>query len=164
MLDYATSDVLEVFEASPNMNAALKNFVKREVTKGDPGGPIAKSLKQVLASKDTSRIEGFLNKHKEENGGYLLAIGGYAHLEFITIISEHIVDNYAESFNETFESDGTECKVTDDKEFKKIATQALDEIAEAIDNAELPKNPFMQSVVYNAIFEDAVFEKVKQFI
>ena len=162
MLDYNVEDVVSVFDASPNVNAAIKGFIKREVTKGDPGGKLAKSLAQVLASKDNDRITGFINKHKDENAGYLFAIGGYAHLEFITIISEQIVDNYAEDFNETYESDGTECKVTNKAEFKKIAGAALKEIDEAIDNAELPENPFMKNVVYNAIFEDAVFTKVTE--
>ncbi|MEZ4755089.1 MAG: hypothetical protein R3A13_12470 [Bdellovibrionota bacterium] len=160
MLDYNTNDAVVVFEVSSDLKSAIKNFIKREAGKGDPGGKLAKNLYEVFNSGDKSRIDNFLNKHKTENATYLYAIGGYAHLEFITIISENIVDNYAEAFNETYESDGKVCKVTDDKEFKKIAVAALKEIDEAIDNAELPDNPFMKNVVYNAIFEIAVLKKV----
>ncbi|MCB0317598.1 MAG: hypothetical protein KDD56_02495 [Bdellovibrionales bacterium] len=160
MLDYVTDDAVKVFTASENLSAAIKNFVKREAVGDELGKKIAKNLSQALASEDSERIDGFIKKHKQDNGAYLFAIAGYAHFEFISIVSEQIVDNYADEFNKSYEIKEGEFNYLNENEFKKIASSALKDIDEAIDNAELPANPFMKNVVYNAIFDSAVLDKV----
>ena len=57
MESFETGDVVRSFRASPNLNAAIKNFLKREVRRGDAGGRFVKDFKGAMLGRNDAQAE-----------------------------------------------------------------------------------------------------------
>ena len=161
MSTYKSTDVLNVFKRSRNINAAVKNFLKKEVKNNPELERFAKNFRSAQTSGDDARALSFIEKYLEVEPRYFLALGGYAHVDFVTKVSEAVVTNHADAFNATYELTETEVEIKNKKEFERIAKAALAQIDGELKTYELADSPFMRSVVTNAIFDDRVLTHVE---
>ena len=163
MSKLTTADAIEVFSRASNLNSSIKNFLKKEVRKGDELERFTKNFKSAVGSGDEARAQGFLDKYLESHAKWLLALAGYAHIDFVGAVSEKVVTQFAEDFNKTYNLDDGTLKVTDKKNFERIAKESLGIINAELKTYELENSEFMRRAVMNAIFDDRVLEQVIQY-
>ncbi|RMD84606.1 MAG: hypothetical protein D6808_06730 [Candidatus Dadabacteria bacterium] len=160
LIEFTVADVVEVLSCARNLNAAIKNCLKREVPKGDPQEKFLKKLRECWKREGQERKEHFIRK---EGGAYresLLILACYAHSDFVKGISEKLVEKYADEFNETYEIKGEGISFKDAKQFKNLVKEILNEIKEGLKEEGLPQNPFMLNAVMAFIFEEPVLKVI----
>lgn len=163
MLEYTAQDAYTVLKKSTNINAAIKNFIKREIRKGDPGEKFAKNLRNVLISKNEQTALDFIDGALPQFTNHLVTIACYAFPEFINNLVEEIVEKYADDFNATFEVTEDRLGYKDKAKFESIAKEAIGIIREKIKAEGMGDSPFMRNVIYLSIFEPAVIVAVENF-
>lgn len=154
-----SSEIAQNLRRSPNINAAVKSFLKREVKKGDGAERFIKDLRDVLLSKNEQLAAEFLERRLSQYEPYVVALGGYAHADFVTALAGRIVEKYADEFNATYQVWGESVTVADPQRFNQIVGEVLKLVADEIDQKGLP-GYFMKCVILNAIFDRPVLMKV----
>lgn len=160
MEQYTTSDIVGAFEAAPNLNAALKNFLKREIRRGDPTERLAKSFKVAISSKRADARREFIEKHADTNARFFLAVGKYAYGSSVDAISEDIISRHAEAFNATYDRSDDGVTVTDRDGFNRIIQMVRAELEEGLQSHGLPNSGFMLSILHHWIFDEDVLQEV----
>lgn len=160
---FSAEDALAAFRAAPNVNSAIKNFLKRQ-TQPDPHGTrFVKDLKAALASSRDESALSFIEKNLSRFSPHLLAVGAYAFNELVESISTEIVETHADQFNETYEADeharetSPAIKVKDEAAFARIMKVAVGEVEAALAQ-QSNSSPFLRAIVLNSIFEQSVLE------
>lgn len=160
MKDPTTDEVLEVFKKSRSVEQAAKSFLRREVQKGSPEEQFVRNFKSALTSGSEARARSFIDKYLANNQNYFLALAGYAHLEFITGLSNKVFDKYADEFNATYETLEKEVRVKDKKKFAEIVKSTTEMLDAELKAYALPDSWFMKKTALNAIFEPRVMQQV----
>lgn len=162
MINFTNTDAVRCLRRSENLNGAFKNFLKREVRKGDPAARFVKDLKEIMLAADDARAEGYLAKKLPQFTPYLLGIGGYAHADTLGHLKESIINVHADRFNATFSIDGEKLKVSDEATFKQITKAVLTEIDKTLREKGFEDSAFMQGIVLASVFEPLVLARVLQ--
>ena len=160
MYSYAREDLLGAFKAAPNMNAALKGFLKNEVTRGDQAAKFVKSFRAALSSKSPDAFDLFVDKALPRYERHFLLVARYAYSETIEPILDQTIQTHAESFNETFTIHNNVISITDKKNFDTIARLALQELDASLEQSPLPRSNFMRNVLIVSLFEPEVIENI----
>ncbi len=158
MFSFTTEDVVGSLKRAGNINAALKNFLKREVRRGDPAERFVKDLREVMLGKDEARVHNYIEKKRPGFDSHLIAIGSYAHSEMVMNLSNQIVEKYADRFNATYETQTDDIAVKDKKEFDAIMQEVSSLISKNIKDAGFGESVFMQSVVFSTVFDRPVLK------
>lgn len=160
MFNFSSDDIYKAFEAAPNVNAALKNFLKREVQKGDPVERFVKDLKKAFSNNNPTAIKVFIDKSLPDYNQHFLLLAGYANAEVVNEISESVISAHAEAFNETYDTDDSGITVTDRATFDTIIGDVVRIIDNGLKEHKMPESQFMKLVLVNSIFEDSVMKEV----
>ncbi len=165
IFSYSAEDALAALRAAPNVNSAIKNFLKRQVQQDPQGARFVKDLKTILSSPRDEPALAFIEKHLSRFSPHLLAVGAYAFNEVVEKVSSGVVQNYADKFNETYQhsdqvADGVEAsniKVTNEADFSKIMKEAVAMVESNLREQD-QESPFLRAILLNAIFEPPVLE------
>lgn len=160
MIPAPLEEVKAVFAAAKNLNAALKNFIKKEVRAGDPIERFAKDFRAAVATGRSASVNAFIEKFYPANEGYFLVIAKYAHAQLIMSLVESIFHKYAEEFNATFERENEGIRITNTAQFSSIARSVADMIDEGLLAAGLAKGVFLKKAILFNVFEPEVLEEV----
>jgi ribosomal protein S17E len=156
VFSFTTEDVVGSLKRAGNINAALKNFLKREVRRGDPAERFVKDLREVMVGKDETRALNYIEKRRPGFDSHLVAIGSYAHSEMVMVLANQIVEKYADRFNATYEVKDEDIAVKDKKEFESIMKEVSGVITQTLKEAGFGDSVFMQSVIFSTVFDRPV--------
>jgi hypothetical protein len=156
VFSFTTEDVVGSLKRAGNINAALKNFLKREVRRGDPAERFVKDLREVMVGKDETRALNYIEKKRPGFDSHLVAIGSYAHSEMVMVLANQIVEKYADRFNATYEVKDEDIAVKDKKEFESIMKEVSGVITQTLKEAGFGDSVFMQSVIFSTVFDRPV--------
>ena len=160
MLPFTTQDAVTVLKKSENLNAALKNFLKREIKNGDPAGRFVKDLRELGESSNTTRLESYIDRSRAKFELQLIAIGAHAHSQIVENIAGKVTEKYAEAFNETYTLGEDKIEVTDKKNFDQIVKQAFELIDADLKASGSADSPYMKNSVLLAIFDKRVLDYI----
>ncbi len=164
MLPYTVSHILDAFAKAKNLNASMKNFLKREVKRGDPAEKFTKDLRDVLLSDDVNRSEQFFAKHLPKYESHLFVAAGYAHYDLVNGLAASIVERYADDFNATYEVQDEKLTYKDRPNFEKLAKEAITLISAGLKPSGLDGSPFMLNVVFVSIFTREVIGAIEPLV
>ena len=161
MLTYSTQDVATTFEASPNLNAALKSFLKKEGTKAPGVERFSKEFRKQATSMRAGAVELFVQQNTPKYDSYFLALSRYALPDVFNTVIESTFEEYAEPFNQTYETTAEQITVTNQKEFSEIAHKVYESLSPKLKNcSELDQNEFIKKALLLCIFEPNVLVEV----
>jgi len=157
-------DIITALQGARNLNAAVKQCLKREVQKGTPAEKFLKQLKTFLVSERWDAAETFIEKKLETFEPYLQLLTQQAYAGAIDIISDKIIEIYAEKFNATYERKESGVEVQDSTLFQKIVREVDSSLDDELKHQDLPPSPYMKQVLYSAVFEEDVLKEARPFL
>ncbi len=159
MLECTAEDIAQCLKKAPNINSAIKNFLKREVKKGDPAEKFAKSLRTVMSAPTEGAALKFVEESLPKFQNHLYSVACYAYYEFVSQLAGSVVEKYADDFNATFEiNEEGQLKYKDETKFKTISDKALEILRKGLNDAGFGGSPFMKNVTMISIFERPVID------
>ncbi len=163
MLPTTGSDVQEAFGRAKNLNAALKNFIKRESRSGDQVVTFAKEFRAAVGTGREIAVSAFIEKNYPKKEVYFLGVARYAFPELVESCVGRIIDKYAEAFNQTYERQEQGIAVKDAKTFCAIVREVHQMVKADIQAAELPVNGFLENALLSSVFEiDVLTEAMRE--
>jgi hypothetical protein len=160
MFQSTVDEVKEAFAAAKNLNAALKNLLKKEGSGTPQVVGFAKEFRNAVSSGKSGPRDFFIEKNYPAKELFFMGAVRYAFPEIVESTVGSIVEKFADQFNATYERHDDGIKVTDTAGFKKIAKEVHGIIASDLKAAELPTNNFMQNALLATVFEVDVFAEV----
>ena len=165
MLPFTNEDAVAVLMKAPNLNSALKNFLKREIKAGDPAGRFIKDLKSLSSSIQIKPFEDYVAQSRPAFDNHLLVIGKYAQVDQVNNIVGLIVEQYAEDFNSSYQTEelaegAQKIAVTDKPKFEKIVKAAVDIISKEQATAGYPDSNFFKNLVLLSVFDRPVLDHI----
>lgn len=164
MLTVTVDEVKESFAAAKNLNAALKNLLKRESSNAPAVATFAKEFRAAAGSGKSAPRDLFIERNFPSKQFFFMGTVRYAFPELIESTVGSIVSRYADDFNATYERHDSGIKVTDTKRFKEIVGEVLAIVKKALTAADLPANNFMQSSLLTTVFELDVLDEVMKVV
>lgn len=160
MLPYTKEDVVAALRGAKNLNAAVKNFLKKE-TGGDAKlAHFAKELRAGFESRIEGRAESTAARAMVENEGALYAVLKHAYAEGIVANIERIVEVHADKFSATYEPGAKGITVKDRKNFSSIIHQVIGELDTLLAEQQMPVSNLMKNTVLAYLFEPDVLKEV----
>ena len=160
MLKTNIEEAKSAFAAAKNLNAALKNCLKKEVQANAQFVGFTKSFRAAVATGREQSVNFFIEKNFPNHEIELLLVARYAHLEFITKNVESIVVQFGEQFNATYEGGESSISIKDKTKFTSIVKEVSSLVDSALNEAGLPVNNFMKNSFLISIFEENVLKEV----
>jgi hypothetical protein len=160
MLPTTVSDVQEAFGSAKNLNAALKNFLKRESRSGEQVASFAKDFRAAVSTGRAAAINAFIEKNYPRKEVYFLGVARYAFPELVESCVGRIIDQHAEAFNKTYERLEQGISIKDAKKFASIVREVHEIVKGDLQIAELPVNGFLENALLSSVFEIDVLTEV----
>jgi ribosomal protein S17E len=164
MLQSTVDEVKEAFAAAKNLNAALKNLLKKEGSSSPQIVGFAKDFRNAASSGKSGPRDFFIEKHYPAKELFFMGAVRYAFPELVDATVGAIVEKFADQFNATYERNDDGIKVTNSAGFKKIAKEVHGIITSDLKAAELPTNNFMHNALLATVFEVDVFAEVMKVL
>ncbi len=162
VFDYTREEIQHSFKSAPNINAALKNFMKQEIEKGDSAAKFVKALKTALQSKSPDALPELLDRALPKYETHTFVISRYAHNDCIEPLLAKIIEEYASDFNNCYQTDGaSQIEISDKATFEKIARDVEKLTGQHLQESNLPENGFMKNSVFYSLFEPLVLQELK---
>ena len=161
MYQYSQDEVLSCLTNAPNLNAAVKRYLKLEDAGAEDDARFVKALRAAAKSGKEPPLKNLVEKAlpKYERQFYLIVRSAYD--QPVSDIVEAIFENFAEDFNATYSLEGDKLSFTEEAEFHRISQQALRKIDEMISEKALPNVNFLRNAVAVTLFEPGVLEHIK---
>ncbi len=160
MLKTDVEQAKDAFAAAKNLNAALKNCLKKEVQANPQFVAFTKSFRAAVATGRKEPVHFFVEKNFPDHELELLLIARYAHIEFISTNVEQIVLKYGEEFNATYEGGEKGITVKNKAKFASIVKEVSELVDVSLKKAGLPVSNFMKNSFFISIFEEDVLKEV----
>jgi hypothetical protein len=157
---YTTEEIVSAIKSCPNINAAIKNILRKEVGNDARLARFFKDLREVCQSSQSERLTNFVNKHMEDHSHLFLSITRYGHFAKVDQITAPIIEKYADEFNSTYEAEGEGIKIKDKEKFKKIAKEVVGSFNDSLKEHGLPDSKFMQEMLITTLFDANVAPEV----
>lgn len=164
MLKSTVQEVKDAFAAAKNLNAALKNLLKKESSGTPQIAVFAKEFRAAAGSGKSGPRDLFIEKNYPERELYFMGAIRYAFPELIESTVGSIITKYADDFNETYERNDDVVKVTNAAGFKKIVKEVHEIVKKDLTAAEVPNNTFMQNALLATVFEVDVLAEVMKVL
>lgn len=164
MLPTTSTELSEAFSAANNLNAALKNFLKREGNNGAQVVAFAKDFRNAVSGGRSAAIQFFIEKNYPGKEMYFMGVARYAFPEVIESTVSEIIEKYAEDFNATYVREEQGITVKDSKAFGRIVSEVKAVIESRLRAAEVPTNNFMQNSLLASVFEVDVLAEVMKVL
>jgi hypothetical protein len=158
MLEYSNQDIVELLDACPNLNAAVKGFLKNDTGGDQQAAKFAKAFRK--ATNSARGIGDFVEKYHQDYAPHFLAIARHGHTEVINAIAEQVITQYADQFNETYEKNGDSITVKDQEAFVSITRDVCTLLTDVIAEAELPDNLFFRTIIIDWLYDPEVVPEV----
>lgn len=158
MLTYSPQNVVESLRNAKNLNAAVKNFLKREVGGDAKVGQFAKDLRSAFESRMTERADNFIAKALPSQEIPLLSIVRYAYAEGLAQIVESIANEHADNFAKTYAAKNDGIELVDKKNFEAILSKVVTSLGNLLTSHNIPNNNFMKNAVLLFLLEPEVFK------
>ncbi len=167
MFPYKQEEVHECFCNARNLNAAIKHVIRSDASRDPSIAKFAKAFRAAIKSPKLTQLAPFLEKALPDYEQHLYLLLRHAYAEQIDPILDQLMEKYAETFNQTYDHDGSgSIAVTDEKTFEAIGREALTLIASEVEAADIPSSGFMKNAVAFSLFDQAVLleldERVKE--
>jgi len=162
MYPYEQKDLITAFQAAPNLNAALKGFLKSQVQKADQTSKFIKSFRASITSKSPGALESFIENSLPRFERHFFLIGRHALSAETESILDQVIEKYADDFNKTYQSQGSSISVNNRDEFNSIAKQALRDLDGGLEQSKLPNNNFMRNVLVYSLFDEQVMGEIPE--
>lgn len=156
---FTAEDAVAALEKSPNLNSSLKNFLKREVRRGEPGERFVKDLRAAFEGGE-ARALAFVRGAIDKFERHLVALGSYAHADLVAPLAQQILDQHADTFNDTYRMGTEEIEVTNRSAFDEIVAKVMATIDETLAEHGFAESFYMKNVVLVTIFEPAVLRHI----
>lgn len=161
MYNFDASDVVDAFKRAKNLNAAVKAFLKNQGNNQDPKNiRFAKDLRETVQSSNFERVSSFVMTHFSAHRDTLISVAACAHAELITSIIGGVADKYSDEFNATYELTADGIDVKEEKDFEKIAAEAIKIIENDLKDQGWTNPTFLKAVVLNQLFDRSVYEEL----
>jgi len=161
MYSYKREDLIAAFSAAPNINSALKGFLKHEVTKGDQSAKFVKAFRVAATAKNPEQFVEFVQKALPRYERHFFLIARHAYSAEVEPMLDVVIDQYAEEFNQSYDGEGENVSVTDRKKFDSIAKSALQALDGELEKSSmLPNNNFMRNMLVFSLFEEGVIKNI----
>lgn len=164
MLPTTVQEIQESFAAAKNLNAALKNLLKKESSATPAVANFAKDFRAAVSSGKSASRDLFIERNFETKQFFFLGAARYAFPELVESTVGAIVAKYADEFNATYQRQDDGVKVTDAARFKEIVNAVRATIRNDVKAAGLPVNNFMESALLATVFEFDVLNEVMKVI
>lgn len=164
MLSSSVQEVQEAFAAAKNLNAALKNLLKKESANSPQVVSFAKDFRAAAGSGKSAPRDLFIERNYPSKEFFFIGAARYAFPDLIESTVGAILNKYAEEFNATYERTDNGIKVSDVAGFARIAKDVQQIIERDIKAAELPLNNFMRNSVLSTVFEADVLAEVMKVL
>lgn len=164
MLDTNVDEVTTALTSAKNLNAALKNFLKREGAQTPQVATFAKEFRGVVSRGRPEPVRLFIEQNYDKRPMYFLGVARYAFPEVIEAVVGEIIERHADQFNKTYEHAEQGIKVTDAKGFGTIVKDVSRMIDEGLKAADAPTSNFMRNAVMASVFEPAVLTEVLKIV
>jgi len=148
------------YAAAKNLNAALKNFLKKEGRGGSQVVSFAKEFRNAVASGRPAAVSAFIEQNYTKRDPLFVGLIRYVHPQAVESIVLKVFETYAEDFNGTYSKGQDGVQVTDGNKFLEISKAVVSEIESGLVAAELPVSNFMKNSVMVCIFESDVLREV----
>jgi hypothetical protein len=162
MLQTTIEDVESSLQAAQNLNAAVKNLLKRE-SQGQGSAQLvafAKECRDVVQTRREGALRSFIEGNYPRREAFFLGLARYAHGPAFTSIIENIFNEYAAEFNSTYETGADSISVTNPERFTAIVKGVSVTIEDGLRSAGLPINNFLKNSLLVSIFEPHVLQAV----
>lgn len=161
MKEVTTDEVVESFKCARNLNAALKNLLKKEASHNEALGRFAKSFRTAVSGVNaTSAMKFFVEKNYKNEDLFFLAAARYAHTEFLEKLIDQVITDHGEEFNQTYTLGQNSIEIKDKAKFTSIAQEVSVKADAALKEASLPVCSFMKLAFYHSLFEPQVLREV----
>lgn len=161
MTTVTTTEIIEVLSVGKNLNAALKNLMKREGENNPAVAVFAKEFRSRLGVVKLMGCEGFIDRYLEKGReGFFFGVARYAFAEVIDGAVEQIIELYADDFNATYERSDEGVNVTNPVRFKEIVLNVSERSTSALVAADIPVNGYSRGVMLATVFEPDVLDEV----
>lgn len=164
MLNPTVEEAKESFAAAKNLNAALKNLLKRESSGAPSVASFAKDFRAAVSSGKDAQRDLFIERNFETRRFFFIGAVRYAFPELVESTVATIVSKYADEFNATYERVEGEVTVTNAKRFQEIVGEVVAIISQDLKAADLPGNSFMKSALLATVFEIDVLNEVMKAV
>ncbi|MFN4894304.1 MAG: hypothetical protein ACK5GN_09735 [Pseudomonadota bacterium] len=165
MITPTVNEAKESFAAAKNLNAALKNLLKKESAGAPAVAGFAKDFRAAVSSGKAAQRDLFIERHFESKQFFFLGAVRYAFPELVETTVGAIVTKYADDFNATYEKlDEGGVQVTDSKRFTEIVKEVLAIVESDLKSADLPDNNFMKNALLATVFELDVLNEVMKVV
>jgi hypothetical protein len=160
MLRSTVQEVQEAFATAKNLNAALKNLLKKESSGAPHVASFAKEFRQAVSSGKSAPRDLYIERNYPDKELLFMGTVRYAFPDLIDATVGTIITKYADSFNATYERVDEAVSVKNRSEFEKIVKEVHSIIKRDLKAAEVPDNAFMQNALLATVFEPDVFAEV----
>ena len=164
MLKTTVEEIVQAFSGAKNLNAALKNFLKREAQADPSVERFAKDFRAALSAVRPAAaalsMQAFIKKNHPTKELYFAAVARYAYPELFEATIGSVHEEYAEEFNRTYQATDQGVNVTDRPKFQAIIKQVRKKVEAALVGAGLPCNNFLTNSFFLGIFEPNVLKEV----
>jgi hypothetical protein len=160
MLQSSVKELQDSFAAAKNLNAALKNLLKKESASSPQIVSFAKEFRAAAGSGKSAPRDLFIERNYPAKELYFIGAARYAFPELVDGTVGGIISKYADAFNATYERTENGIQVKDTASFKKIVKEVQAIVQSDIKAAELPVTNFMQNALLSSVFEVDVLAEV----
>jgi len=165
MLKFSSDQIVDCLMSAKNPNAAIKNFLKKEVQGADAlaAARFAKELRDIFATRHRAtreNIKTFIEAHLPEYENHLLCIARYAHFDVVQLTAEQVTSKFAEDFNATYEVKDKEISISDPATFKKISKETIKAVDKAVKDSGRQGGDFLRNVMLASIFDREVLQHI----
>lgn len=159
-MNITPAEVEVVLSSAPNLNAALKTLLKREGRPGNLVEPFVKSLRNVVARNRDGELRKYVEEHYAAKPNHFLLLASYAFSSVCNAIAEKVINQYADTFNATYQANENGVTVTNPEKFKSIINEVVEIVKSELNTAQVPCNNFSVNAVLSTIFTPDVFAEV----
>lgn len=163
MLEYGAEDVIALLKASGNLNAAVKNFIKNELDADPKAHKFARAFKKAALSAREDALDEFVRKYYEEYEHLFYAMARYAHSGALGEIIELAIEEYAEDFNSSYDSDEESIEIKDQDAFGRISRAVCELLVTQVSERNIPDSPFLRNVFVGWLYDSPVIPEVIGF-
>ena len=135
-MNITPTDVEAVLATAPNLNAALKTFLKREGRPENSVEPFVKSLRPVVARNRDGELLRYIEQHYPTKEAHFALLASYAFPTIREPIVASVFEKYADAFNATYERTESGIRLTNPEKFRSKTAKYEFNVDKAIDVLE----------------------------
>lgn len=160
MLSYTPEDVVASLRGAKNLNAAVKNFLKKDVGNDARIAQFAKELRAAFESPLKQRADLFIRQSLPQSEIPLIGVVRYCYVDGISAVVEQIAAQYAEEFGATYQQSVDGVEIKDRATFERIISEVVGGLGQRLEAQKLPASNFMKNAVLMFLFEADVLKHV----